>query len=254
MKRAVILQPGYLPWLGFFEQMSRADVFVYLDDVQYTKNDWRNRNRIKTKDGTQWLTVPVSFQFGQRINEVPVNQASPWARRQIQALHSWYQRAPFFERYMPGLTAILDRRQTLLVDLDIELTTWLQAQLGLPVATQRSSGLRIASTDRQMRLIEICRALGCDAFYEGRAGMNYMDAALFQEHGVTVEFQDYAHPHYRQLWTREQGFISHLSIVDLLFNHGPESLKILTGQTVDPAPDGLRRRSADEVQAALPQN
>lgn len=253
MKRAVILQPGYLPWLGFFEQMSRADVFVYLDDVQYTKNDWRNRNRIKTKDGTQWLTVPVSFQFGQRILDVPINHASPWARRQVQALHSWYQRAPFFERYIAELTSILNRRHALLVDLDIELTTWLQAQLGLSVPVQRSSSLRIASTDRQMRLIEICRTLGCDAFYEGRAGMNYMDTALFQSHGVTVEFQDYAHPHYRQLWTREQGFISHLSIVDLLFNHGPDSLIILTGRTIVPAADGTRRRSADEVQASLPQ-
>lgn len=253
MQRAVILQPGYLPWLGFFEQMSRADVFVYLDDVQYTKNDWRNRNRIKTKDGTQWLTVPVSFQFGQRILEVPINHTSPWARRQLQALHSWYQRAPFFERCIPDLSAILNKRHDLLVDLDIELTTWLQMQLGLRVPVQRSSALGITSNDRQMRLIEICRTLGCDAFYEGRAGMNYMDTALFQAHGVTVEFQDYTHPVYRQLWTREQGFISHLSIVDLLFNHGPESLMILTGRKSEPAPDNLRRRTADEVSAAPPQ-
>ncbi len=249
MKRAVILQPGYLPWLGFFEQMSRADVFVYLDDVQYTKNDWRNRNRIKTKDGTQWLTVPVSFQFGQRINEVTIDHASPWARRQVQALHSWYARAPYFERYIAELTVILNRRHALLVDLDIELTAWLQAQLGLPAATLRSSELGVTQADRQMRLIDICRALGCDTFYEGRAGMDYIDTALFEAHGVTVEFQDYAHPQYRQLWTQEQGFISHLCILDLLFNHGPDALAILTGRSIKPAPSDMRRRTANEVQA-----
>lgn len=252
MKRAVILQPGYLPWLGFFQQMSRADVFVYLDDVQYTKSDWRNRNRIKTKDGTQWLTVPVSFQFGQRILEVTINHASPWARRQVQALHSWYQRAPFFERYIAEFSAILNKRHVRLVDLDLELTAWLQAELGLHVPTLRSSELGVTATDRQLRLIEICRSFGCDTFYEGKAGMNYMDTALFQAHQVTVEFQDYAHPRYRQLWTREQGFISHLSIIDLLFNHGPQSLMILTGGKIEPAAEPIRSRTADEVQAGMP--
>ena len=127
------------------------------------------------------------------------------------------------------------------------------SQLGMQTIPSKRWAETIVSTDRQKRLIEICRTLGCDAFYEGRAGMNYMDTALFQAHGVSVEFQDYTHPVYRQLWTREQGFISHLSIVDLLFNHGPESLMILTGRKTELAPDNLRRRTADEVSAASPQ-
>ena len=86
--KVVILQPGYLHWLGFFEQMSRCDVFVYFDDVQYTKNDWRNRNRIKTKDGIQWLTVPVSYKFGQEIRDVAINNTYPWKRKHIHALRT----------------------------------------------------------------------------------------------------------------------------------------------------------------------
>lgn len=247
MKRAVILQPGYLPWLGFFEQMSRADVFVFLDDVQYTKNDWRNRNRIKTKDGTQWLTVPVSYEFGQKIREVPINHSSPWVKKQIQALKSWYQRASCFDRYIGDLSTILEKRHALLVDLDIELTHWLMGQLGLNARTVRSSELSVMTDDKQLRLIEICKALGCDCFYEGKAGQNYMDVELFNRHGVTVEYQDYAHPYYQQLWLKEQGFISHLSVVDLLFNHGPDSLAILTGQKIVPRPEGIEARTADSV-------
>lgn len=244
MKTAVILQPGYLPWLGFFEQMSRADVFVVLDDVQYTKNDWRNRNRIKTKDGTQWLTVPVSFTFGQKILDVTIDHSTAWARKQVKALESWYQRAHHFDRYIGEFAAIIEKRHLRLVDLDIELTSWLQSQLGLQIRTMRSSELSIASQDQQLRLIEICRSLGCDSFYEGNAGQNYMDVDLFRKHAVGVEFQEYSHPYYPQLWSKEQGFISHLSVIDLLFNHGPDSLAILTGKKQFSPPERLRTRSA----------
>ena len=249
MRRAAILQPGYLPWLGFFEQMSKADEFVLLDDVQYTKNDWRNRNRIKTQQGTQWLTVPVSFRFGQRILDVPIDHSSAWARKQIQALHSWYSRAPFFDRYIGELTALLDERHALLVDLDVALIDWLREQLGLSVPMVRSSTLSIPADDRQVRLIEICKAVRCEAFYEGNAGRGYLDTEKFRQHGVEIEFQDYAHPHYHQLWLAEQGFISHLCAIDLLFNHGPDSLAILTGQRLCTLPASTRVRTADDVNA-----
>jgi WbqC-like protein family len=249
MQTAAILQPGFLPWLGFFEQMSRADVFVFLDDVQYTKNDWRNRNRIKTKDGTQWLTVPVSYTFGQKILDVAIDHSTPWAQKQIRAIESWYRRAHHFERYSGDLAAILGKRHARLVDLDIELTVWLQNQIGLHVKLLRSSELPIASQDRQLKLIELCKSLGCDTFYEGNAGQSYMDVGLFRAHGVEVEFQQYSHPYYPQLWSKEQGFISHLSVIDLLFNHGPDSLAILTGKKTCTPPEHLRSRTADSVQA-----
>jgi len=222
-----ILQPGYLPWLGFFEQMSRCDVFVYLDDVQYTKNDWRNRNRIKTKDGIQWLTVPVSYKFGQKIRDVAINNTYPWKRKHIHALRMWYGKSKFFSVYSEEIEQILKREWTYIVDLDIEVTRWLMKKLGITTKTILSSGLSIDIKNQQYRLVEICQALGCDYFYEGKSGQNYIDIEFFKAHGITIEFQDYQHPQYPQLWGE---FVPYLSAIDLLFNVGSESLDYIIGK------------------------
>lgn len=247
MGKAVILQPAYLPWLGFFKQMYICDIFVYLDNVQYTKNDWRNRNRIKTKSGIQWLSVPVSFKFGQKINEVRINNSYPWHKKHFQALKTWYGKSSFFNIYSEELEQILYKKRTYLIELDIELTQWLIEKIGLNSKIVLSSDLSIDSKDRQLRLIEMCKALNCDFFYEGKSGKNYIDEKLFESHGITVKFQDFHHPYYNQLWLKEQGFITHLSIIDLLLNHGSDSLAILTGQKIIPKPEGIRVRHADEV-------
>ena len=241
-----ILQPGYLPWLGYFEQLSQCDIFVHLDDVQYTKNDWRNRNRIKTKAGVQWLTVPVSYHFGQNITEVILNRSMVWSRKHIGTLRTWYGKSPFFNIYFQELEDILSKDWTYLVDLDLELIRWLMTKLGICVKTFRSSQLSLASHDRQVRLIEICKILECDHFYEGESGRNYIDAGLFQAHGITVEFQEYKHPYYNQQWSNEQGFISHLSVIDLLFNHGTDSLAILTRKMVTDPPEDVAVRNTNE--------
>ena len=244
---AAILQPGYIPWLGFYEQMQRADVFVVLDDVQYTKNDWRNRNRIKTKEGVQWLTVPVSFEFGSLINETQINNSSKWARKHMQAIRSWYGKSPYFELCFDELHEILNMKHELLLDLDMALIKWSMDLLGIETKLVMSSSLDIVSNDRQLRLIEICKAIGCDSFYEGKSGMNYMDTELFADNDVSVEFQQYIPPYYNQLWQREQGFVSHLSVIDLLFNHGSDSLDILMGSKNVSLSEGVSVRSADDV-------
>ena len=242
-----ILQPGYIPWLGFFEQVSRCDVFVYLDDVQYIKNDWRNRNRIKTKDGIQWLTVPVSYKFGQKINEVRINKSYQWSKKHINALKTWYGKSKFFEVYDEEIERILRKEWTYLVDLDIEFTGWFVEKLGIRAKTVLSSEISVKNIkDKQQRLIEICKTLGCNYFYEGCSGQNYVDTELFSASGITVEFQDFHHPYYNQLWQEEQGFISHLSIVDLLFNYGNESLAIITGEKVIACPGNVEIKNANE--------
>ncbi|MGE5893560.1 MAG: WbqC family protein [bacterium] len=247
MKRIAILQPGYLPWLGFFEQMYRSDVFVYLDDVQYTKNDWRNRNRIKTQTGVQWLTVPVSFRFGQEIREAKIDNSNLWSKKHLQSLKTWYGKSSFFKKYIEELDGLFRQRWDYLIDLDIQLVKWLMDKLGLTTKTVLSSEIPVQTEDRQLRLIEICKTLESHYLYEGKSGQSYIDIHLFEAQGVTVEFQNYPHPYYHQLWLKEQGFISHLSILDLLFNHGPDSLLILTGQKIMPPPEGMRIRHADEL-------
>jgi len=225
-KTVGILQPGYLPWLGFFEQVHRCDIFVLYDDVQFEKGSWRNRNRIKTPNGPQWLTVPVLLKGRgfPLIKDTLINQSAAWQKKHIKTLKQNYSKAPFIEFYASGLFEILNRPWKYLVDLDLELTYWFVEQLNISTKIILSSDLKVPGNQVQ-RLIDIIHSLGGNQFYEGSAGLNYIDVDLFEKAGISVTFQDYNPPTYPQL---HGDFISHLSIVDLLFNCGPESLKILT--------------------------
>lgn len=221
-----ILQPSYLPWLGFFEQMWRADVFVLYDDVQFEKGGWRNRNRIKAAGEPLWLTVPVltKGRGEQTIRDVLVNRGVDWQKKHVRSLALHYAKAPFFADYAPELFAILERDWELLLSLNLELIGWLCGVLGITTRTVRASELGIAGCNTG-RLVAIIKALGGDVFYEGSAGRNYINPDEFLAQGIEVRFQDYVHPVYQQLGGT---FVSHLSIVDLLFNHGPRSLAILS--------------------------
>jgi len=223
-----ILQPGYLPWLGFFEQLARSEVFVILDDVQYDKHGWRNRNRIKTANGVQWLTVPVLLNFSQKplIYEVKIDNKINWRKKHLETLKQSYAKAPFYRDYIELFQEAYSRPWEYLVDLDMHFIEILAARLGLDdIKIVRSSNLGVG-VGRIDRLVEICQAFQADIFYEGASGRNYIDQERFARAGIEVEYQDYRHPGYRQL---HGDFIPNLSVVDLLFNHGPESLSILTG-------------------------
>ena len=222
-----ILQPGYLPWLGFFEQLYRCDIFVLYDDVQFEKGSWRNRNRIKTPNGPQWLTVPVRLksQGFPLVKDVTINSSVPWQEKHIKAITQNYSKSPFLRRYSEDLFAILDRPWRLLVDLDIQLINWLVRELGISTPMVLSSSLGVQGSG-VARLISIIQYLGGNRFYEGSAGRNYIDVDVFEHAGISVDFQEYDHPVYPQLYG---DFISHLSIIDLLFNCGPDSFQTLKG-------------------------
>jgi hypothetical protein len=227
----VVLQPGYLPWLGFFDQMQRADVFVYYDDVQFDKHGWRNRNRVKASDGTaRWLTVPVlhSGRNQPTILEVEIDNRTPWARKHVGTLRQFYRRAPFLDRYLPALEEVLERRWTLLVDLDLAVTRLLCGWLGLERRTLRASELGIPGKQSE-RLLALCQHLGARRYLSGASAREYLDTDLFTRHGVEVEWQDYVHPVYPQ---QHGEFVPHLSILDLLFNCGEDSPAILGGTGV----------------------
>jgi len=217
---AAIHQPQYLPWLGYFDKMDRADVFCFLDNVQYKKNEWQNRNRIKTATGWQWITVPVKYRFPQRIGEVEIDHARAWPKKHLQALVTNYAKTPFFSQCMPLLERTLTGRWHFLSDLNICLVEGLQEMLGIEVRTVRASGMDLRE-DPTDRLIDICRSLGADTYLAGKGGGSYMDLTRFREQGVRVVFQDFVHPVYPQLFGP---FTPHLSVVDLLFNCGSESI------------------------------
>jgi hypothetical protein len=224
----VVLQPSYLPWLGYFDQMRRADVFVHYDDVQYDRDGWRNRNRIRTRQGWQWLSVPVRLggRFGQSVSEVEVDNRSLWSRKHLMSIEQSYARARHLADYLPRLAAVLSRPWAKLVDLNLALTAELADMLGLRPAVRRSSELGVPGS-RCERLVAICRAVGADHYLTGDAAKDYLDEELFARAGIRVEYQQYQHPVYPQL---HGDFVSHLSVVDLLCNCGPESLAILKGR------------------------
>ena len=214
-------QPQYLPWLGYFDKMRRADVFCFLDNVQYKKNDWQNRNRVKTAQGWQWLTVPVLYRYPQKINEVTVNNTVKWKNKHFQTLLTNYSRAPFFKRYIDLFEQIYANDWEFLCELNICLIERLREVLNLDLqSTVRASDFDL-SEDATDRLIDICKALKADTYLSGPDGPQYMNMERFKQEGIQVVVQNFEHPAYSQVFN---GFLSHLSVVDLLFNCGPASL------------------------------
>ncbi|MBA3013766.1 MAG: WbqC family protein [Proteobacteria bacterium] len=236
MKRIAIIQPSFLPWLGYFEQMARADVFVHFDDVQYTRKDWRNRNRLKSPFGIQTVTVPVGkHSYGiSLINEIRIGMVPYWSEGLIQKISAWYAKSPYFDSIFPELCDILQSPFELLVDLNYALTDLLCRHLGIDTPQHKSSDIPNRTKDRNMTIINICKHHGADILYDGKSAQNFIDLDPFAAHGINVIFQDYMHTPYPQLWS---GFESHLSTLDLLMNCGSESRDILLSS---PVPEVLR--------------
>lgn len=226
MTTLVVLQPGYLPWLGYFDLMRRADVFVHYDDVQFDKHGWRNRNRVKGSKGPIWLTVPVRHggRSGQSILDVEIDDRQDWRRKHLATIGQLYARAPFLATLLPRLREALEEPCLRLVDLDLALTRWLAAELGIAAPCHRASELGIGG-DRNERLLNLCRHFGATRYLSGNAAQDYLDVERFRAAGVEVAWQDYAHPIYPQLHGE---FVSHLSVLDLLLNVGAASLATLS--------------------------
>ena len=234
MTTVAVLQPSYLPWLGFFDQMLRSDVFVYYDDVQYDKHGWRNRNRIKSPTGPIWLTVPVlnTGRHGQKIIDVEIDNRSPWARKHIAAIAENYARANHTARYLPKLEALLMQRWESLLELNLATVELICDWIGIHGRVERSSLLDIRG-ERSSRLMNLCRHFGADHYLSGDSAQNYLDMELFERGKVQVEWQSYQHPAYTQLHSE---FMPYLSIIDLVMNVGEESLNILLGTRQNHSP------------------
>ncbi len=230
--RVTILQPSYLPWLGFFEQMSRSDKFVLLDDVQYTRRDWRNRNRIRVRENWIWLTVPVQqkSRFSQSLLETRIDNSVSWRRKHLETLRQHYCKAPFFEKYFPRCQQVYEKDWTFLFDLCLETINLIKEEMGIETPLLRSSEMKL-SGEKTERLVSICRELGATHYLSGESGSDYISQEDFSNQGIELEYQNYEHPVYPQRYT---GFVPHLSAIDLLFNCGEQSLGILKQDETEP--------------------
>jgi hypothetical protein len=229
MNRVILTahQPAYLPWLGLFHKISLADKFVFLDDVQYQTGDWNNRNKIKTSQGPTWLTVPVLSKHHLHLNvkEVHINNTPPWRRKHLKSIHLAYGKAPYFSRYIDFFEEVYFREWEKLADLNEYMLKQFLKLLGLEVPFSKLSDFPIREKKSAL-VLELCRQMNADLFVFGALGRDYADVPAFERAGIQVYFQQYEHPVYQQL---HGPFVSGLSIVDLLFNHGETSIEILQG-------------------------
>ncbi|MBF0176827.1 MAG: WbqC family protein [Magnetococcales bacterium] len=226
MTTLAIMQPTYLPWAGYFGLMDQVDQFVLLDVVQYDRRSWQQRNRIKTADGPLWLTVPVLSKGlrEQRIQDVVIDGERDFVVTHERSLRTAYGRTPFFATYSSGLFEILAKGHGKLADLTIELIQWLRDQLGMRTPLVRASSLETSGSKADL-LAGICTTLGGSLYISPPGSREYLDATTaFSDRGIPVRYFAYEHPHYTQPFGE---FIPYMSVVDMLFNHGPESLALI---------------------------
>ena len=221
-------QPQYLPWLGYFDKIDRADVFVLLDNVQFKKNEWQNRNKIKTANDWQWLTVPVMYKYPQLINEVEINNRDKWRHRQRQAILSNYKKAPFWIFLEEFFEEIFSFEWQYISQLNIHVVRKLAELLGITTPIHVASELDEFPEDPDDRLIALTKHFNADIYLAGSGGKEYMNMEKYTRSGVKVIFQEYSHPVYDQLFGAFEPF---MSVVDLIYNHGEKSLEILRGKS-----------------------
>lgn len=225
---AAIMQPTYLPWMGYFALIDRVDRFVLLDDVQFAKRSWQQRNWIKTPMGRMWLTVPVRVKdrFGQSITDVRISDPS-FCIKHGRALQHNYSRAPHFEPHFRAISTALQELASScrLVDLNIGLIRFFMDLLGIETPVVRSSSLAVDGV-RSALLASICKAIGADTYMSATGSAAYMQEELheFLDRDVEVVFHSYEHPTYAQLFPP---FVAQASIVDLVFNEGPDARRVM---------------------------
>ena len=220
-----IHQPQYLPWVGYLDKVDQADVFVLLDTVQFKKGEWQNRNRFKTAEGWQWVTVPVLHRHGQAIREVRIDpNRGSWSRKHREALKTSYGATPHFTQIAGLLKALWERSWESLSPLSRATLEAMMSVMGVDTSLVQASDLEPAPDHPDERLIAICQQLGADTYLAGPVGPDYMDRSRWDKAAIRVVVQDFQHPEYEQPFG---DFLPGMSAVDLLCNCGPEALPLV---------------------------
>ena len=220
-KVVAIQQPEHLPWIGFFDKMAHCDSYVYLDNVQFKKRYFENRNRIRTPEGSCWVTVPVYTKgsYHQKICDVLIDNEQEWRRKYLGTIKQAYARATGYGEYMPILSSIIEQPHKKLVELNIALIEWLRKCFSIGTSVITASGIRVYDETGSDLILAICKDCDATIYVSGPDGRNYLNHGAFAREGVRVVYHDYQHPQYQQL---ASPFVSHMSALDLLMNCGKE--------------------------------
>ena len=229
----VILQPSYIPWRGYFDLIHRADVFVFYDDVQYDKHGWRNRNKIKTSNGTQWLTIPVSskgnVEHGLSLADTRITWTQDWSRKHAMTLRQSYAKAPHFAEYAAMVEGFYTTRPERLIDFTIETTLALARALGITnTRFVRSSELGVTGA-RTERLVRILEKVSATHYISGPSAKDYIEDAVFAEAKIGLEYIVYDYPAYTQL---HPPYDPGVTVLDLMFMTGSEAPEYIWGSKV----------------------
>ncbi len=226
MKKVAIVQSNYIPWKGYFDLIGLVDEFVILDSVQYTKRDWRNRNRIKTANSLLWLTVPVlsKGKYKQLIQDVEL-LGHEWQYKHWKSIEVSYRKSKYFDEVSNFLKPLyLDNEFKLLTDLNTKFIVEISDYLNLKTKIKNSSNF-FASKDKNQRLIDILKKLNADIYFSGPSAKSYINEEEFKQNDIQIYWMNYSnYPIYDQLWGE---FVHEVSIIDLLFNCGKSSIKYM---------------------------
>jgi len=225
-RTAAIMQPTHLPWIGYFDLIDQVDRFLFLDSVQFSKRSWQQRNRVKSHSEAVWLTVPVlsKGRRDQTIAEVEIDPEAAFHLKHLKTISHLYAKAPFFEHYFEDFSSVLEKEHRQLSELNIELIQWFCEALGIETEMGKTTDLDVEGSKAEL-LIDICHSVGANVYLSAEGSRTYIDENnQFQAQGIGLEYHAYSHPEYKQL---HGDFLPYLSVLDLLFNEGPDSLEII---------------------------
>ena len=225
-KSIAIMQPTYLPWVGYFAMIDQVDIFIVLESVQFSKRSWQQRNQIKTANGPIWLTVPVKSKGkrGQLINEIEVDTSRNYSAAHILSLENNYRKSPYFSEYSPKLFSLLENGHRYLPGLTIELIVWFCMVLGITTPIKYSSKMENTGTKADL-LAMLCAQLNATEYVSPLGSRKYLEESdAFDKLNIPIKYYEYQPIPYPQLFGE---FLPYMSIVDLLFNVGPESLSVI---------------------------
>jgi len=232
MKKIVCIhQPDFLPYLGFFDRLLNSDIFVMLNDVQFLRRGWHHRDKIKTSQGVQWLTVPVKKkgQYRQLIKDAKIDYQTHWKQKHLATIKFNYIKAPYFNTYFGDLQRIYDKTFEFLIDFNVELLQWILDIMQHSAQIVFASSLGVKST-RTLRLVEIVERLGGTTYFSGVGAKAYLEEHLFAERNIRLIWQDFKHPVYPQLYGE---FVPNLSVLDCLLNCGEQCRNLLSHNYVN---------------------
>ena len=226
--KAAVIQSNYIPWRGYFDIIDDVDIFIIHDDLQYTKGDWRNRNKIKTANGTKWLSVPVNYRHDARqlIMDATIDYQHGWIHQHVRTLKQAYANTPYLKPLFEEFETILKQKHATISQLNIALIRWMMEKLEIRTQLLMSWELNPTGAKTE-RVISLLRAVGTTSYLSGPSAASYLDVEAFRESGIRLEYKSYEYPPYPQLWG---DFVGHVSTLDLLFNTGDKARDFLKSQ------------------------